>query len=1338
MRLVATSMLLTALAFVSQPGRIVGDTKADLALNPGGFLERALSLWDPAGSFGQVQNQAYGYLFPMGPFFWLGHLTEIDPWIVQRLWWSLLFVTAFLGMVKLAGVLGLGTPTARLLGGLAFALSPRMLSLVGSSSIEVWPSALAPWVLVPLVIGLRRGNPRLMAALSALAVACIGGVNAAATFAVLPLGMIWLLMAQPSRRRRSLIVWWPAFVALGTLWWLGPLLLLGSYSPPFLDFIESASTTTFAATAFDALRGTSNWIPYLDSTAVAGSVLLTSPAVIINSVVVLVLGIWGIGRKDNPIGRFLLVSLAVGLTLVTFGHAGTNLGTTGLQGLLDGVLAPLRNTHKFDPVIRVPLVLGLVHVVGVYARRSSDTSRRRLPLAGVALLAGAALFGSTVPAWTADLANRGTYTDVPGYWTDATDWLNKNAVGQNTLLLPGSPFGTYLWGSPRDEVAQAFLSSPWSVRNAVPLTPPGTIRTLDTFERAFASGVGSRALHDALFRSGIRYLLVRQDLADSATTDTELVESTLRSTPGVVAVKSFGPMVGNPASQETDDGEVVFVNAGRQSRHRAIQVFEVEGVDSTVARVQPVKGTPVVIGSPDALLVQDGLFDQSTDVLLAADTDISKPQGPVIMTDTDRRQEVAFGRVIRNRSASLGHTDRYRIDRPVHDYVVPGQARWQTVPELIGAASISASSSQSDVTQFSIDQTRQPWSAFDGDSRTKWVAGDSGSRAWVEVRFAEPTSVTGLSVTLTRGQPARELSVTTDVGTETTKVQAGESEAPLDTPVGLTRSLRISGPSFGLEPLSIDDVSIPEAPLARPLRLPALPESWGIPDDILFTAPAGQAACRTVQGVVRCTPGRDGLGEDGRTIDRIVELAGSASYASGLSAAPQESAALTNALSGDVRLRVSSTGSGDAAAGILAAIDGDPQTGWIAALRDVTPEITLTFPTARTMDRLVLRADPTLAASAPQRARLVFDDGTSRRVRFDTDGVAEFPAKTSKSVTIEVTDAYVRSSLAFDGTGSGLPLGISEISVPGSGRALSAGTDKQIELPCGSGPTVAVDSRTFETSVTTSRRAVLSHRPLTTSLCGLPDLVLAKGSHRVTVSPSVAFRPLTVRFSRTAQAHSAGVEVDTERTGSHIEVAAVAGSGEQILTLNQNVNRGWRAGDSPAVTVNGWQQGFEVEGGKPIDVSFGPSLLYRGLLALGALAMAGLLISVWRLRRSPDVVDEPRTLRTRLRGFVGAVTAIVPIVLVGGIGGTLAAVLALAAVLLVGRRWDASWVAPAAVLVAGLAYVVRPWASSDAWAGSLDWPQWCVVAALAAAGGVLFDREIWAFLRRMAGRSTTR
>ena len=143
-------LLIAALPFVTAPGDIIADTKLDLAVNPGRFLARALTLWDPQ-QFGQLQNQAAGYLFPMGPFFALGRLAGAaalgDPAAVDR---RRAGVAAFLGTVRLADRLGIGTPWTRIAAGFAYAASPAALTLIGELSAEFLPVAMLPWILIPL------------------------------------------------------------------------------------------------------------------------------------------------------------------------------------------------------------------------------------------------------------------------------------------------------------------------------------------------------------------------------------------------------------------------------------------------------------------------------------------------------------------------------------------------------------------------------------------------------------------------------------------------------------------------------------------------------------------------------------------------------------------------------------------------------------------------------------------------------------------------------------------------------------------------------------------------------------------------------------------------------------------------------------------------------------------------------------------------------------------------------------------------------------------------------------------------------------------------------------
>src|SRR4051794_5297082 len=176
LRVLACCLTLTALAFGTRPGAILADTKIDMAVNPLGFLGRALHLWD-IEQFGQLQNQVSGYLFPMGPFYALGHLVGMPPWITQRLWLATLLCTAFLGARRLAERLGIGTPATRLIGALASAIGPHGLASLGINSSEYLPLAMLPWMVVPLVGAARGGGRVRAAARSGLAVACCGGIN---------------------------------------------------------------------------------------------------------------------------------------------------------------------------------------------------------------------------------------------------------------------------------------------------------------------------------------------------------------------------------------------------------------------------------------------------------------------------------------------------------------------------------------------------------------------------------------------------------------------------------------------------------------------------------------------------------------------------------------------------------------------------------------------------------------------------------------------------------------------------------------------------------------------------------------------------------------------------------------------------------------------------------------------------------------------------------------------------------------------------------------------------------------------------------------------------------
>jgi len=361
LRLACVGLGLTLLTFSQSSGLEAADTKLDLVVAPARFLRNALSIWDPTAAAGQLQDQAYGYLFPMGPFFLLGKIAALSPWVLQRSWESLLLVAAFLGVVRLSRLLCVAGFWPRVGAGLAYALAPRMLMEIGVISAELLPVAALPWVLIPLVRGATKGSPRTAAARSGVALLFAGGINASATIAVLPVPALWLLTRARGPRRRALISWWALAVVLACLWWAVPLFVLGKDSPPFLDWIESSAVTTASTSLVDVLRGTDHWQAFLGPRVWPGGwILVAAPAAILATTIVAALGLTGLARRATPHRLFLLSSLVLGLVLVTLGHVAT-VGPPfagSVRALLDGPLDAFRNVHKFDPVLRLPIAIG--------------------------------------------------------------------------------------------------------------------------------------------------------------------------------------------------------------------------------------------------------------------------------------------------------------------------------------------------------------------------------------------------------------------------------------------------------------------------------------------------------------------------------------------------------------------------------------------------------------------------------------------------------------------------------------------------------------------------------------------------------------------------------------------------------------------------------------------------------------------------------------------------------------------------------------------------------------------------------------------------------------------
>ncbi|MBQ1024541.1 alpha-(1-_3)-arabinofuranosyltransferase [Micromonospora sp. C95] len=1319
LRLVAVCLGLSALAFLQDPGMIVIDTKVDLAVDPAGWLSRSLHVWDPDGTFGQLQNQAYGYLWPMGPFFLAGKLLAIPAWVVQRLWWALVMTVACTGVVRLAERLHIGTPWSRLLAGAAFALSPRLVTELGPISVEAWPSALAPWVLVPLV-GLAKGTSlRRAVTRSALVVACAGGVNATAVLAVVPLAGLWIIGLHPAWLRVRALACWGLAVAAATAWWLVPLLLLGRYSPPFLDYIETAPVTTAPTDTTTVLRGAAHWHAYLNGAYgppwTAGWRLATERPLVVATLVVAGLGIAGLARRGMPYRRFLITGLLVGLALVGLGHVGQvdGFGAQTLRNFLDGAGAPLRNVHKFDVVLRLPLILGLAHLVGLVLRAARTGDRPELPAGSArqlqpvrmraALVTGLALVSAAtvaVPALSGGLAAPGSYREVPGYWRQAATWLDRNAGDDRVLVVPAARFPRYLWGSPSDEMTQPLLNVPWAVRSSVPLTPPGTIRLLDAVESALAAGEGSPGLADLLARSGVRYLLLRSDLdhGHSRTTQPVVVQQALDRSPGIRAVRSFGPEVGGGSLPGN------FVDRGLDVKVRALTVYEVQRPVSPVVAYDA-DGITTVVGGPESLLAlaaADRLSAAPT--VLAGDRPAELDGGRVALTDGLRRREVSFGAARDNTSATMTPAERTRIGAPARDYLADWADEQVTVVRHLGVGSVAASSSWSDAQPLGDGRpAHQPYAAVDGDEETSWrsAPGTQAVGQWFEVELDGPQVVKEVRITFDTGADSLPTRVTVTAGRQHTTVESFASTVTATLPDGYpTRRVRVTidhvfDVRAGFGGVGIAELEIPGMTAERTLQLPPAPSSMA-PATVVLTAAPTASACVFEQGRPLCDGGLARESEDGDRIDRTFTLPAAADYQLDLRARPRPGPALNALLDGGGRAAVtkgvmpvvaaSSVGVPHPSARAGTVVDGDPATTWYAADTDRQPWLRLTWPKTRKITGVRLSLPPTAAAARPWQVTVIGDDGV-RSGALDDGGTLVFdrPLR-SDEITVLISDVVpAQTHDPYRRVSQRLAVGVGELTALPDGAPRPADMTQPMTLPCGSGPTVEVGDQRIRTALVASRRDLLELREVDAVPCGADATAALELTRRETRVAALGSRlALPVQLVLTPELVSPGPDGGTAAGASAPNLVQTpvrvqgwmaterrlrldAYPNQRVLALRENANAGWvaTAGGQTLTpfVVDGWQQGWLVPAGYAGEVvlSFAPDHGYGLALRVGAVLVAGVVMLALLPARRTAAAPPTSAYRRRYR-LVAVFLGGLALLLVGGpaAGGVMLVIAALA------------------------------------------------------------------------------
>ncbi|HEX7095440.1 MAG TPA: alpha-(1-_3)-arabinofuranosyltransferase family protein, partial [Acidimicrobiales bacterium] len=264
--LAALALLSYVPLLLTAPGQVAADTKAYLYTDPARLIARAGWMWDPNVAAGTVTHQTIGYLFPMGPYYWVFDQLGVPDWIAQRLWLGTILFAAATGTAWLLRRLGLGLVGASC-AGVVYMASPYILPYFGRTSALLLPWAALPWLTGLLMLSLRRGGWR-APVMFGLVLTLVGGTNASSLVFVAIGPALWLPFA--------LWVWREvaprqALAALGRLaltcipaqlWWIAGLRIQGRYGLPILELTESVETVGQTSTAAEVGRGMGYWYAY--------------------------------------------------------------------------------------------------------------------------------------------------------------------------------------------------------------------------------------------------------------------------------------------------------------------------------------------------------------------------------------------------------------------------------------------------------------------------------------------------------------------------------------------------------------------------------------------------------------------------------------------------------------------------------------------------------------------------------------------------------------------------------------------------------------------------------------------------------------------------------------------------------------------------------------------------------------------------------------------------------------------------------------------------------------------------------------------------------------------
>ncbi|MFM7270794.1 MAG: alpha-(1-_3)-arabinofuranosyltransferase family protein [Actinomycetes bacterium] len=1158
--------LLALLAYVpvlrSSPGRVAADTKTYLTLDPSRLLGRAWSMWDPNIGLGTVTHQNIGYLFPMGPFFWLGQAVGLPDWVTQRLWLGSIILLAGLGMrylLRTLGVRGVGVPV----GVLAFMLSPYLLDYAARISVILLPWAGLPWMLAFTVRALRRGGWR-YPALFALTVQVVGGVNATALVFAGLAPLLWLPWAVWGSREASLRRMLGALgrIALLTLvassWWLAGLWAQGRYGIDILRYTETISTVARTSTAPEVLRGLGYWFfygqdkigPWIESALpYTQSVGHLAVSFALPTLALLCAGFtrW---RHRAYFALLALVGTAVAVGAYPYEDP-SPLGSVvkGFAARSTAGLA-LRSTGRATPLVVLSLAVFLAVGVSALAARL-EARERRVPALVAAALVGLLVLLNLPALWDQSFYGANLQRDeaVPRYWTQAVRAIDAGNHTTRVLELPGSDFASYRWGNTVDPITPGLTDRPYVARELIPYGSPPSADLLNAYDRRLQEGTYESQVTAPIMRYlGVGDIVVRNDLQTdryNLVRPRQVWRDFRAPQGGLGTPRTFGTRIpGAPVYPQVDEQALAFpADEGDPPPVAVVPVLR----PGSVVRTHSVRGAVLLAGDGEGLVdaAASGLVDGRQLVRYSASLSPKEIRAAVragatiVVTDTNRRRARRWStvRVTLGTTEAAGERPLVADESDARLPVFPGATdRAATVTELRGVARVQASAYGNPVTYTPEDRASR---ALDGDPATAWRVGAFSPVVGQRILVEAERSITTDHLTLlqpTNGPRNRwitSVGLRFDGGAVITRPLGDGSRAGAGETVSFRRrrfrTVEISvaadnvGARFNYEGLS--GVGFAEIGLrddrsgAEPIRVD---EVVRLPVDLLAAAGRTSADRDLVLVMTRerNTPVPPRTGDVEPALVRAFALPTTRGFRLGGTArlspiAPDRAldallgpsriaAASSEHLAGDVRFRAAS------------AIDGDPATAWNTPfVAPVGQWIEFTSPTPLTVDRLDLRVVADGRHSVPTRVSLTVD-GTEVPLELPAipdagaeNATAPVPLVLPRPVrgrTVRLTVDTVREVRTRDFYGNGevvMPVGIAELGIRSLVQpTLAPGRPTgAFSTPCRS-DLLTVDGRPIPVSISGTRGDATTRGGL--QVIGCDGFILSAGRHTLRAVPGAA------------------------------------------------------------------------------------------------------------------------------------------------------------------------------------------------------------------------------------------